>query len=222
MDLTWDQKYLHRIWISVIVGKIKNDLAAIEPGPPSVSRWNTLWSRVLKIYVATAQPSYQLERIATMLVKFTEPMWFQIKRHPYKVDGQHKTFVTLQFLKHLNNNEMSIVKEVVQKNAFFAHSDQLLLAMCSDKNVANRRKAVSKVRKLRNYCIPSNEDEKFAYVKADDERPNIDKELVIPTDDEVDEDANATEKSWEKAPKNIKKSNPTKAEVSWNELLSHN
>ena len=117
---------------------------------------------------------------------------------------------------------MSIVKEVVQKNAVFAHSDQLLFAMCSNKNVANRRKAVSNVRKLRNYCIPSNEDEKFAYVKADDERPNIDEELVIPTDDEVDEDAKATEKSCEKAPKNIRKSNPTKAEVSWNELLSHN
>ena len=94
--------------------------------------------------------------------------------------------------------------------------------MCTDKNVAIRRKAVSKVRKLRSYCIPSNEDEKFAYVKADDERPNIDEELVIPTDDEVDKDANATEKSCEKASKNIRKSNPTKAEVSCNELFSHN
>ena len=62
-----------------------------------------------------------------MLVNFTEPMWFQTKKHPYMVDGQHNTFVSLQFLKHLNNNEMNIVKEVVQKNAFFAHSDQLLL-----------------------------------------------------------------------------------------------
>ena len=201
---------------------MENDLAAIEPGPPCVSRWKTLWSRVLKIYVATAQPSYQLERIASMLVKFTEPMWFQIKKHPSMVDGQHNTFVSLQFLKHLNNNEMNIVKEVVQKNAFFAHSDQLLLAMCTSKNVAIRRKAVSKVRKLRSNCIPSNEDENFAYVKADDERPNIDEELVIPIDDEVDEDANATEKSIEKASKNIRKSNPTKAEVSCNELLSHN
>ena len=61
---------------------MEDDLAAIEPGLLCVSRWNTLWSKILRIYVATAQPSYQLEKIATMLVKFSEPMWFQIKRYP--------------------------------------------------------------------------------------------------------------------------------------------
>ena len=35
--------------------------------------------------------------------------------------------------------------------------------------------------------------------------PNIDEEFLIPTDDEVDEDADATEKSREKRPKTLKK-----------------
>ena len=60
IDLSWDQKYLYRMWIATIVGKVDDDLAGIEPGPPCVSRWNTLWSRVLRVYVATAQPSNQL------------------------------------------------------------------------------------------------------------------------------------------------------------------
>ena len=35
--------------------------------------------------------------------------------------------------------------------------------------------------------------------------PNIDEELLIPTDDEVDEDADATEKSRKKASKTLLK-----------------
>ena len=84
------------MWIVTIVGKVNDDLAAIEPGPPCVSRCNTLWNRVLRVYVATAQPSNQLQRIANMVVKFSVPMWFQIKRHSYMTDGPHNTFVCLQ------------------------------------------------------------------------------------------------------------------------------
>ena len=113
--------------------------------------------------------------------------------------------VSLQLLKHLNYTEINVVKEVMQRNTFVAHLNQLLLAMCTDKDVVYRSKAVNKVRKLRRYCILSTEDEELADVNADDERPNIDEELLIPTDDEVDEDADATEKSCEKASKTLKK-----------------
>ena len=137
------------MWIATIVGKVNDDLAAIEPGPPCVSRWNTLWSKVLRVYVATDKPSNQLQRIANIVVKFFVPMWIQIKRHSYMTDGPYNTFLCLQLLKNLNNTEINIVKEVVQRNAFFAHPDQLLLAMCTDKDKAVRREAVNKIRKLK-------------------------------------------------------------------------
>ena len=91
-------------------------------------------------------------------------------KHTYMVDGPHSTFVSLQLLKHLNNTEMNIVKEVVQRNAFFARLDQLLLVMCTDKDVAVRGKAVYKVRNLRAYCISSTKDEELTNVIADNER----------------------------------------------------
>ena len=144
---------------------MNNDFAAIEPGPPCVSRWNTLWSRVLRVSVATAQPSNQFQRIANMVVKFSMPMWFQIKRHSHMTDGPHNIFVCLQLLKHLNNTEINIDKEVVQRNAFFAHSDQLLLAMCIDRDETVRREAVNKIRKLRDQYIPNTEDEAFPEVE---------------------------------------------------------
>ena len=156
------------MWIATIVRKVDDDLAAIKPDPPCVSRWNTLWSRVLRVYVATAQPSNQLQRIANMVVKFFVPMWFQIKRYLYMTDGPHNTFVCLQLLKHLNNTEINIAKEVVQRNAFFAHPHQLLLAMCADRDEAVKRETINKIRKLRDQYILNTEDEAFPEVEEDD------------------------------------------------------
>ena len=120
-------------------------------------------------------------------------------------DGPHNTFVCLQLLKHLNNTEINIVKEVVQRNAFFAHPDQLLLAMCTDRDEAFRREAVNKIRKLRDQYIPNTKDEAFPEVEGDDERPYIDKDFLIPTDDEAEEDTEAIEKTHDMLSKNIRK-----------------
>ena len=83
------------------------------------------------------------------------------------------------------------MKEVVQRNAFFVHPDQLPLAMCTDRNGAVRRKAVNKIRKLRDQYIPNTEDEAFPEVEENDERPHIDEDFLIPTDDEAEEDTEA-------------------------------
>ena len=113
-----------------------------------------------------------------MVVKFSVPMWFQIKRHSYMTDGPRNTFVCLQLLKHLNNTEINIVKEVVQRNAFFTHPDQLLLTMFRDRDEAVRRETVNKIRKLRDQYIPNTEDEAFPEVEEDGKRPHIDEDLL--------------------------------------------
>ena len=62
------------MWIATIVGKVDYNLAAVEPGPPCVSRQNTLFSRELRVSVATAQPSNQIQRIANIVMKFSVPI----------------------------------------------------------------------------------------------------------------------------------------------------
>ena len=120
-------------------------------------------------------------------------------------DGPHNTFVCLQLLKHLNDTEINIVKEVVQRNAFFAHPDQLLLAMCTNRDEAVRREAVNKIRKLRDQYLPNTEDEAFPKVEEDDERPHIGEDFLIPIDDEAEEDTEAIEKTHDMLSKNIRK-----------------
>ena len=113
----------------------------------------------------------------------------------------------LAVAKHLNNTEISIVKEVVQRNAFFSHQDQLLLAMCTDTDTdkAVRREAINKIRKLWDQYIPNTEDEAIPEVEEDDERPHIVDDFLIPTDDEAEGDTEAIEKTHDMSSKNIRK-----------------
>ncbi|QQP38148.1 Uncharacterized protein FKW44_018646 [Caligus rogercresseyi] len=141
-DLSWDQKYLYRICIGIINGTIDKDLAAIEPGPPCVSRGNTLWSRILRLYVATLKPSNELKRVVFVIIKFSAPMWFFIKLNPYAKHGSKNVFQSLQYIKKLNSEERSIIQKTIKRNAFFAHTDQLLLCMCTDEDLYIRKKAV--------------------------------------------------------------------------------
>ena len=65
------------------------------------------------------------------------------------------------------------------KKCLFTHSYQLLLAMYTDRNEAVRREAINKIKKLRNQHIPNTEVEKDA------ERPYIDEDFLIKTEDEL-------------------------------------
>ena len=84
-----------------------------------------------------------------MIIKFSAPMWFIIKCNPLATQGSLNTFKAMQLLKNLNPAEKSVAKKALQRNAFFAHSDQLLLAMCADPDEFIRRKAVKLIRNLR-------------------------------------------------------------------------
>ena len=98
------------VYSNTLVGKGNDVLPAIEPGSLCVSRWKTLLSRELRLYVAIAQPDYQLQGISNMIVKFSTPMWYLIDGLLFVIYGPHKNFMCLQFLKHLNKAEMIIVK----------------------------------------------------------------------------------------------------------------
>ena len=65
--------------------------------------------------------------------------------------------------------------------------------MCTDRDEAIRREAFNKIRKLRNQYIQNTKDEAFPApaVEEDYERPHIDEDFFISTDDEAKEDTEA-------------------------------
>ena len=144
--LSWDQKYLYNMSLVIINGNLSTDLASIEPGPLCQSRWNTMWFRCDGLYVSTKQPSHQLKRIVNMIIKFSAPMRFTIKCNLF-IHGLKNTFMALQLVKNLNLTEKAIAKKVIQRNANFAHTDKVALAMCSDESKVIRRDIVRMIKK---------------------------------------------------------------------------
>ena len=113
-------------------------------------------------------------------------MWFHIKIHPSIIEGPLNTFRRLQLLKNLNAEEKKVAKKAVQRNAFFAHSDQLLLAMCADNDETIRQKAVTLIQKLRINEMAQEMDSG----SEESDHEFVDEDLILYTDDETDEDEN--------------------------------
>ena len=79
-----------------------------------------------------------------------------------------------------------MAKKAVQRNAFFAHSDQLLLAMCADNDETIRQKAVTLIQKLRINEMAQEMDSG----SEESDHEFVDEDLILYTDDDTDEDEN--------------------------------
>lgn len=149
-DLSWDQNLLYRLCQAVITGNMEEDLALLEPGPLSHSRWLTLAQRILSLYVRTKHPNTALRRLASIVVKFYAPCWFTIKHHSLCTDGPRNLFLMINLLTHLNGKEKQVAKKAIQRNAFYAHPENLLLTMLSDDEPKIRKVAIDHIMDIRN------------------------------------------------------------------------
>lgn len=67
--LSTDVKYLYEIAQAVSNGGCSINLANIKPGPIGHSRWITKASRLLRLYIATENPSQNLRVLARYIIK---------------------------------------------------------------------------------------------------------------------------------------------------------
>lgn len=91
------------------------------------------------------------------------PMWFKIKMQPQIEFGPKHLFQTLDLLQTFDEVKR-VVLPVIQRNAFFAHSENLLLAMIGDEREVLRKlgwRRILKARKdvqegvVRQFIIPT-------------------------------------------------------------------
>lgn len=148
-ELSSDQKYLYKISSAVMSGECSQELADLQPGPMSHSRWLTTASRILRLYVSSNNPSENLLVLATYVVRVYVPLWFAIKTNPGCYDGPRHLWKMIQFSRYLPQNLKNIVDVVIQRNAFFAHPENMLLAMLTDGDNVIRELAFRRVLKAK-------------------------------------------------------------------------
>lgn len=148
--LSNDQKYLFRIVNALITGEFPDSLQQLKIGPYNQSRWITTASRICLLYASTKKPCKTLNVLASYVVNIYAPTWFQIKKNELAIYGPKNLFFLIDKIKLMKNAEaQAIVKKCVQRNAFFAHSENVLLGQLASKNKNERHIAVNKILEIR-------------------------------------------------------------------------
>ncbi|EDV19921.1 uncharacterized protein TRIADDRAFT_61538 [Trichoplax adhaerens] len=150
-ELSCDQKYLYQICTAISKGYCEIDLSRRYPGNISNARWLTTANRILRVYIATSTPSKSLQIITNYIIKVYTPLWFAIKAKPQCTYGPRHFFQLIRLSRFLASNQQKIIDEVIQRNAYFAHPENLLLAMLTDDDKSLRESAFEKILFARRY-----------------------------------------------------------------------
>ena len=148
-DLSTDQKYLYDICQAITSGICDEALLHRNPGKLVMSRWLTLANRVLRLYIATEIPTNTLLVIANFVVKVYAPVWFSVKCKPSCKDGARHLWMLVNKSRYLADDLKSIIDPVIQRNAYYAHPENLLLSMITDERKQVRELGFRRIMKAR-------------------------------------------------------------------------
>ena len=148
-DLSTDQQYLLDICQAVITGQCSVALSHRQPGQLVMSRWVTMASRVLRLYVATEQPSEHLKTVTEFILKVYAPMWFFIKAKPSCKDGSRHLWMQVKRSRYLPEHLKAVVNPVIQQNGYFGHPENILISMLTDDRPHIRKLGLRRIMRAR-------------------------------------------------------------------------
>jgi hypothetical protein len=150
-DLSTDQKYLLDICNAVSRGYCPHDLATRQPGKMSHARWLTTANRVLRLYIATEQPTTELKQLAEFVIKVYARLWFSIKTKSSCKYGAFHVWEMIHYSRYLDESMKQVIHPVIQRNAYFAHPENLLLCMLVDHRTHVRELGLRRILKAKEH-----------------------------------------------------------------------
>ena len=158
-SLSTDQKYLYKICAAVIEGKVPKSLADLKIGKLAHSRWTTLASRIMRLLVTLEpnSPHYSTCRtLATYICGVYYKTFNSIKVHPNITDGPLHLYNQVQNMKlhfhgHRNKDILKLLLNTVQTNCYFAHPENILIAMLASQNKDARSQAIKIIMNVRSF-----------------------------------------------------------------------
>jgi hypothetical protein len=157
LNLSTDQDLLYKMCRAVHIGEVTENLANMKPGPISHSRWLTTAIRVLRLYVSVEMPSKGLTDIATFIMKVYARMWFKIRMNPYISEGPKHVLEMIHATRYLHIDLRTGIDKVIQRNAFFAHHEALLITMVCDDNAIYREIGYRRMLNIRDRMMKGTE-----------------------------------------------------------------
>lgn len=155
--LSTDQKYLFEISKAISSGDCSSDLARRHPGNICHSRWLTTANRILRLYISTENPSQNLKIIVEFILKVYVKSWFSIKIKSSVKDGAKHLFSFIRSSRYMSKKYLDIIDPVIQRNAFFAAPENILISMLTEEDQNIRRVALERILTAKN----TNEEKSF-------------------------------------------------------------
>ena len=84
------------------------------------------------LHVLAENPSETMKVIVEYIMKVYAPMWFRIKVNSSSEYEAQNLFKTTELSKSLNANVKEIIHPVIQRNAFYAHHENISLCKIID------------------------------------------------------------------------------------------
>lgn len=147
--LSTDQKYLYQICQAISSGNCPTALSTKSPGKLSHARWLTTANRVLRLYIGTEEPSLEIETIVEYIVKVYAKVWFLTKTEPSCTAGAQHLWEVIHYSRYLSDEQKLVVDPVIQRNGFYGHPENLLIAMINDKRSYVRKLGFRRIMKAR-------------------------------------------------------------------------
>jgi len=101
------------------------------------------------LYVSDREPSDNLKTLVMFIIRVYAPMWFAIKAQSSCKDGARHVHQMIIMSRYLSPDHKKIVDPVIHRNAYFAHPENLLLAMITDHRSHIRELGLRRVMKAR-------------------------------------------------------------------------
>lgn len=146
-NLSHDQKFLMNMALALDSGKLSSKLANTKPGRMNKARWVTTMSRALRVYVTYEKPPRGIIQIlATYVMKIYIPVLLAIKSKDSFIHGSRHlhmliSLCELHFNKPIYKDVYKELVDVITNNSYFAHHENILLAMATDDDNKIRRQA---------------------------------------------------------------------------------
>lgn len=144
-DLSSDQQLLFEICIAISNGTFSENLKNRKIGPVAHSRWLTTAMRILRTYVSDEEPSANLKNIATYIVQVYAPAIYNIKYKSSIVYGPIHLAQIVKSAQRMPPECRAILNRNISNNCYFAHAENITLAMLNDDSEAIRLNAWDKI-----------------------------------------------------------------------------
>ena len=140
--------------------EVDEDLLKMKVGLVCHSRWLTTANRYCRLYVAnhglTGNDARHLHAIVSFIVSHYFPLWFDIKAESSLTSGPSHILKEIEIVRQMKGKDATsktikkIAMKFIEKGAWSAHSEPLLLSLLASNEEEDRRFAISKILEIRN------------------------------------------------------------------------